>query len=200
MCTDGTCKRTEQSKTNSIGLGRSNFLLSLITDKQFITDREAIVAERHSPNTESLENVPLADDSEPSRESSPEQSFPVVTDWQPQQLTSGPAADLLDGPFPTAMAQHESLIAPFKTTTNNTKMNITATTRSSVHRSATSCGDQFIARSQQQQQQPQYQQQRSNYPRDTGRRYYVRERKAGEDLLVNLLNLRDILLSQNVHV
>lgn len=37
-------------------------------------------------------------------------------------------------------------------------------------------------------------------PRDTGRRYYIRERKESEDLLVNLLNLRDLLMSQNVRM
>lgn len=58
-----------------------------------------------------------------------------------------------------------------------------------------SCGDQFANRQQQQ-----YRNHTVSYPRDTGRRYYVRERKDSEDLLANLLNLRDLLLNQNVHV
>lgn len=57
-----------------------------------------------------------------------------------------------------------------------------------------SCGDQFASRQQQ------YRTHTVSYPRDTGRRYYVRERKDSEDLMANLLNLRDLLLNQNVHV
>lgn len=60
-----------------------------------------------------------------------------------------------------------------------------------------SCADEFASRQNQQQQ---YRNHTVSYPRDTGRRYYVRERKDSEDLLANLMNLRDLLLNQNVHV
>lgn len=58
-----------------------------------------------------------------------------------------------------------------------------------------SCANEFANRQQQQ-----YRNHTVSYPRDTGRRYYVRERKDSEDLLANLMNLRDLLLNQNVHV
>lgn len=55
-----------------------------------------------------------------------------------------------------------------------------------------SCGDQFVSRQQQ------FNSNRASYPRATGRQYYIRDRQ--EDLMANLLSLRDLLLNQNVQV
>lgn len=95
----------------------------------------------------------------------------------------------------------ESLIAPYKTTNNNTsssKKNIISSSSVVVRHSGSSCGEEFANRSQQLQKQQTIR--NSSYPRDTGRRHFIRERAESEDLLVNLLNLRELLLSQNVHV
>lgn len=48
-------------------------------------------------------------------------------------------------------------------------------------RRSTSCGDEMMAR--------------RTASRDTGRSYLIRERKEGDSLLANLMNLRNILLS-----
>lgn len=89
----------------------------------------------------------------------------------------------------STVTRSESLMIP------NSKSSSIASPLSSSPIRRSSCGDQFANRQQQQ-----YRSHTVSYPRDTGRRYYVRERKDSEDLLANLLNLRDLLLNQNVHV
>lgn len=89
----------------------------------------------------------------------------------------------------TTVTRSESLKIP------STKSSPIASSLSSSPIRRSSCGDQFANRQQQQ-----YRSHTVSYPRDNGRRYYVRERKDSEDLLANLLNLRDLLLNQNVQV
>lgn len=91
-------------------------------------------------------------------------------------------------PSTTTVTRSESLKIP------STKSCSSSIIPSSSPIRRSSCGDQFANRQQQ------YRTHTVSYPRDTGRRYYVRERKDSEDLLANLLNLRDLLLNQNVHV
>lgn len=50
-------------------------------------------------------------------------------------------------------------------------------------RRSTSCGDEMMTR--------------RTASRDTGRSYLIRERKEGDSLLANLMNLRNILLSSS---
>lgn len=127
-----------------------------------------------------------------SRASTPDQELaPVATPTlqssaNRQQTTEGlkQSANV----FSTTVTRSESLKIPCA------KPSAAAAVLSSSPIRRTSCADQFVSRQQQQ-----YRNHTVSYPRDTGRRYYIRERKDSEDLLVNLLNLRDLLLNQNVH-
>lgn len=133
----------------------------------------------------------MTPDSDSSRASTPDTlaplgvAFGVVTKQHPQ-------FDVVDSPrrvAPTPLARQQQQRA----NSVESLTRIVTGRDNTVRRSSTSCGDEFAARSLQQQR---------GYQRDTGRRYYIRERHDNEDLLSNLLNLRDLLLSQsnNVHV
>ncbi|XP_058455282.1 uncharacterized protein LOC131432787 [Malaya genurostris] len=129
----------------------------------------------------------------PNKQSTPIQLGRAKSPQLPQDVLVDRSIDS----SPQVLARTESLTAPYPSVTNGGKpSNVSNVMRrlssSSLPRS--SCGDEFTRSLQM----PQIHR-RASTPRDTGRQYFIRARTESEDLLTNLLNLRELLLNQNVH-
>ncbi|XP_058825072.1 uncharacterized protein LOC131685389 isoform X2 [Topomyia yanbarensis] len=116
---------------------------------------------------------------------------------KPLDSSSKDTVDSSFDPAPLVLTRTESLTAPYTANSSATINNIGTTSMrrhsstSNLHRS--SCGDEFTRSLQM----PHLR--RTNTPRDTGRQYFIRARTENDDLLSNLLSLREMLLNQNVH-
>ncbi|XP_055544572.1 protein phosphatase 1 regulatory subunit 3C-B [Wyeomyia smithii] len=120
----------------------------------------------------------------------------------PKPEVTPPQSDSVDGsfdpdlsPLPRTTGGTPSkvpIVSPKRANTNLTLNAINGSMRrhSTIHLS--SCGDEFTRSLQKPVRS-------CSTPRDTGRQYFIRERSDGDDLLSNLLSLREMLLGQNVH-
>lgn len=112
---------------------------------------------------------------------------PVSTALQQLTVTAAPTMNCTSN----QLAPSHAADTPSKTTTT-TPVKVPTPSSSPLPMRRISCADQFASRQQQ------FNSNRASYPRATGRQYFIRDRQ--EDLMANLLSLRDLLLNQNVPV
>lgn len=104
--------------------------------------------------------------------------------------TSAPSLHCTSNQQPQPTVDAPSKTPPSLTRSEPIKVVTPASSPLAVRR--TSCADQFASR------QKQFNSNRASYPRASGQQHLIRDRQ--EDLMANLLNLRDLLLNQNVPV